>query len=567
MSKFSSLSSFITSYRHGVPELIQLGDDAADQGNFEDSLTHYNNALEKERHTASGASSIQAALILHKIGLALAQTGDSFAAMNSFEEALEIRQEKLGPGSEESAQTTAEMNKILDDIRVQSGVGERRLVKGDNGQATTVDMGTNLLEWGEYKEAEVVLKECLEKMNDEDDTKCEERIKVLGAMAELDRAQGKYDEAKVSGRLRLVILSVPKFIVSSHDVIPLYAQEHYLEVLQTAKKMNTDPDEELDMSIINSIAGYAEILLKAGDLWQAEALHKKVRNMLIASKVSQEGMSPEMDLHLAVSHTQLGCTVFALKKYEDALREHQSALNLRLRVLEVTDALVSESFNYCAETLCDMGREAEALPLSLQAVDIRAREFGTSHPAYAHALCILSKCYHGVGRSRDAKPLIQKCLQICEHVFSENHANLIPNLIVQGDILQEVGELETALSVLQRAESIHKRNFNSGQKDLQLKDCQAKMNGVLHDIKNAMDFRPSQRRHNAEQEFRGGTPIIVVTDIGLNIDDALALVSNSWVSMEFCDILFCSTGVVALFLLADCESLLYVFVFTKYDML
>ena len=202
MSKFSSLSSFITSYRHGVPELIQLGDDAADQGNFEDSLTHYNNALEKERHTASGASSIQTALILHKIGLALAQTGDSFAAMNSFEEALEIRQEKLGPGSEESAQTTAEMNKILDDIRVQSGVGERRLVKGENGQATTVDMGTNLLEWGEYKEAEVVLKECLENMNGEDDTKCEERIKVLGAMAELDRAQGKYDEAKVSGRLR-----------------------------------------------------------------------------------------------------------------------------------------------------------------------------------------------------------------------------------------------------------------------------------------------------------------------------------------------------------------------------
>ena len=57
MSKFSSLSSFLTSYRLGVPELIQLGDDAADEGIFEDSLTHYNNALEKERHTASGASS------------------------------------------------------------------------------------------------------------------------------------------------------------------------------------------------------------------------------------------------------------------------------------------------------------------------------------------------------------------------------------------------------------------------------------------------------------------------------------------------------------------------------
>ena len=247
--------------------------------------------------------------------------------------------------------------------------------------------------------------------------------------------------------------------------------------------------------------------------------------MLVVANTSKreegaEGVDAETDLHLAVSHTQLGCTVFALKKYGDALEEHQSALSIRLRVLEVTDALVSESFNYCAETLCSMGRESEALPLSLQAVDIRAREFGTSHPAYAHALCILSKCYHGIGRSRDAMPFIEKCLEICESVFSENHANIIPNLIVQGDILQAVGEQEKSLAIYKRAETIHNNNFKAGQKEFQLEEIQQK---VL-DATAAFNEGPSHSIHMSEGRLRGGTPCIVITDVGRDIDDALALV-------------------------------------------
>mmetsp|Transcript_24513 Transcript_24513/g.51331 ORF Transcript_24513/g.51331 Transcript_24513/m.51331 type:complete len:872 (+) Transcript_24513:294-2909(+) len=498
-----SFTSFWHHFRpQTVPELIERGDNAARDENHDEALRHYYSALKKERHSsASDNASLQEAFILHQIGLALSRIGDSFAAMNSFEDALQIQQDKLGPGSEAAAETTAQMLKILDGIRIQSGVGERQFVKGENGSVESLDMGANLLEWGEYKEAEVVLKNCLKSMNDKDESKNDERIKVLGTMAELDRAQGKYDEAK----------------------------ERYLEVLKTAKKMNANSEEEVDVSIINSIAGYAEILRKAGDLWQAEALHRKVRNMLMASKFANEteGTGTETVLLLAISHTQLGCTVFALKKYDDAWQEHKSALNIRLKELEVTDALVSESFNYCAETLCAMGREAEALPLSLQSVEIRSREFGTSHPAYAHALCILSKCYHGVGRSHDAMPLIEKCLEICELVFSPCHANIIPNLVVQGDILQAVGELEKSLSIYQRALSIHEKNFKPGQKDLQLEECQEKINGVMMALKNEVAYGHTDPMLNGKDKTSAGTPLIVITDIGRDIDDALALVMLS----------------------------------------
>jgi len=137
-----------------------------------------------------------------------------------------------------------------------------------------------------------VLKEWLQSMNDNGESKTGKRIKVLGAMAESDQAQGKYDEA----------------------------QELYLEVLKTAKKMNTESGEESDISIVNSIAGCAKILQKAGDLWQSEALHKKGRNMRMASKYAKEGTDLDIALHPDVSHTQLGCAMFALKMYNKVLQ-------------------------------------------------------------------------------------------------------------------------------------------------------------------------------------------------------------------------------------------------------
>jgi len=491
-----SFTSFFQTFGLSIPQLIEKGDNATICGCHEDAIRHYNNALAKEINSSSGPSSTKAALIKHRIGLAYTRCNNAFEAMNAFEEALQIWQEKLGPGSEDAAATTAQILKILDNVRTKTGEGERKVVRGLDDNEKSIHVGVNLLEWGEYKEAEVVLKNCLDEMNNDDSSRCGERIDALGAMAELRRAQGRYDEAK----------------------------EHYLEMLKVAKNMKTE-HQEVDLSIINSIAGYAEILRKAGDLLQAEALHMRARDLLLQSK-------SETDLHLATSHTQLGCTLYALKNYKDALQEHQSALIIRLRELEISDALVSESFNYCAETLCGMGRHDDALPLSLQAVDIRAHEFGTSHPAYAHALCVLAKCYHGVDRSRDAMPFIENCLVICDAFFSPNHANIIPNLIVHGDILQATGALNKSLMVYERAKSILKANSKPGQNEFQLDECQEKIQAVTTLLRNEMtcitdekDAVTSMARSGGEVIVKGGgTPVIVITDIGRDIDDALALI-------------------------------------------
>mmetsp|Transcript_6284 Transcript_6284/g.10254 ORF Transcript_6284/g.10254 Transcript_6284/m.10254 type:complete len:865 (-) Transcript_6284:37-2631(-) len=488
-----------------VPTLLKRGDEAFSTSDYDDAIHFYNRALEQERR--SDPSSTEVAFLLHKIGVVLARQGDSFAAMNSFEEALQIRQEKLGPGSEDAAETTAQMTNVLDDIRKQAGVRERQFVRGksvadDKSVEASLEIGQNLFEWGEYKEAEEVLKQCVDSMNANEKSSDSEKFQALCTLASLDRAQGKYDEAKAL----------------------------YLEALKTAKKMGEE-SEQVDMSIVNSIAGYAEILRKAGDLWQAEALHKKVRGMLLKANSTNEGDANETDieLQLAVSHTQLGCTVFDLKKYEEALDEHQSALQIRLDKLEFNDALVSESFNYCAETLCAMGHGVKALPLSMHAVDVRKKEFGSSHPAYAHALGVLAQVYNSVGRSHDALPLIENCMKICLTAFQKkNHANIIPNLLIYGDVLSSVGESQKAFDTFKRAEEIHKSNFKPGQKDFQLESCQQKIEKASEAIRRESSQQNAVigdvSHHNDGLVQSGGQPVIVFTDIGKDVDDVFALV-------------------------------------------
>lgn len=487
--------SFIGGLRwQPVPELTRKGDDAFEEGNYDESLQFYNRGLEQDRNND---------VLLHKIGMVLAKQGDSFAAMNSFEEALKIRQNKLGPGSKESAETTAQMSKVLDDIRAQSGVSERQYVKGKSNTTNTtpehaLDIGTNLFEWGEYKEAEEVLRKCVESVNDNKESRDSDKFQALCALAALDRAQGKYDEAKTL----------------------------YLEALKTAKKMD-EGSEQVDTSIMSSIAGYAEILRKAGDLWQAEALQTKVRGMLLKARTTKR--DSEIEFQLAISHTQLGCTFYELEKYEEALHEHQCALQIRLEELEFTDALISESFNYCSETLCALGRGFEALPLSLHAVEVRRREFGKNHPAYAHALCVLAQAYNAVGRSYDALPLIETCLEICESAFQKNdHANIIPNLLVFGDILCSVGEPKKALETFKRAKEIHDSNFKPGQKHAQLERCKQKIKKVKRSIEDDTSHDSSHSSifndPSTTEIMSGGTPLIVFTDVGKDVDDAIALI-------------------------------------------
>ena len=98
--------------------------------------------------------------------------------------------------------------------------------------------------------------------------------------------------------------------------------------------------------------------------------------------------------------------------------------------------------------------------------------------------------------------------------------------------MQATGAQEKALMVYERAESILKTNSKPGQNEFQLYECQEKIQAVMTLLRNEMtcitgekDAVTSMARSDGEVIVKGGgTPVIVITDIGRDIDDALALI-------------------------------------------
>jgi tetratricopeptide (TPR) repeat protein len=374
----------------------------------------------------------------------------------------------------------------------------------------SMKLGVCLYEVARCKEAETMLTGCVEEASCDDDSAVAMDQQVayapaLTTLASLYQAQSECDEERA---------------------IPL---TRALEASQSS------------MGLADSIEGYAEALRKSGHLTEAEHYHREAQ----AIRTEQ----PCNKLELAISHTQLGCTFAAMGHHKKAYQQHHRALTMRYRFLEFSHGLVSESLNYCAESLCVLGRGEEGVPLALHAVDIRKSIFGVSHPAYAHALSVLSSCYHAMGRHFDARDCLVECLGICEHTFPKGHANMIPYLINYGEVLRSTGDLKQAKSVYERAISIHELNFKEGQKALQLQ----KSNAEVDDLTERMDSSTlpkvvrSLTFSSTETSRRGscssmkssvtdcsaslwheteskGTPVIVFTDIGRDVDDEMALV-------------------------------------------
>jgi predicted ATPase/class 3 adenylate cyclase len=366
----------------------------------------------------------------------------------------------------------------------------------------SINLGTCLRELARYKEAEAILTRCLsEAKTANSGVAMDEQlfVRALTSLAALYQAQSKYAAAK-----KLYEIAVP------------IAQN-----IQESKS---------SLWLADNIAGYAETLRKSGDLPQAESHHREaleIRTLAVKEKSCTE-------LELAVSYTQLGCTLAGMRQYEEAYEQHRLALKLRYRYLDFSHGLVSESLNYCAESLCALGRGGEGIPLALHAVEIRRNVFGESHPAFAHALSVLASCFHAVGRSFDARDCLEKCLEICEIAFQKNHANLIPNLMNYGNVLRSTGDLKKARDVYQRAIAIHELNFKEGQQAKQLEKCFSEVADLTSKLEQPDSNQAiptpvlrSQISLTPVDIESDGTPVIVFTDIGRDVDDELALVLMS----------------------------------------
>jgi len=88
------------------------GKKAAANGDWKKAVAYYHIALVKQRNYY-GEDHIITSNTLNDLGLALMHMGEHFGALTALEEALQIRQEALGAGAEEVAETTSNIWKVL----------------------------------------------------------------------------------------------------------------------------------------------------------------------------------------------------------------------------------------------------------------------------------------------------------------------------------------------------------------------------------------------------------------------------------------------------------------------
>lgn len=235
------------------------------------------------------------------------------------------------------------------------------------------------------------------------------------------RETAKYHEAEItllhgiervekSGLDSIVLDSIEKRKVYARALTALatlyQAQSRYAAAIKLHEKAVALARNILDCTnlfLAEIISGYAESLRKSGDLPQAESFHREA--LEIRSMAFDEHLCTELDL--AVSYTQLGCTLAGMNQFGESYKYHDLALKLRYRHLDFPHGLISESMNYCAESLFRIGRGVEGIPLAIHSCQARKQVFSETHPAYAHSLSVLASCYHSVGRFLDAENVLQ----------------------------------------------------------------------------------------------------------------------------------------------------------------
>ena len=111
----------------------------------------------------------------------------------------------------------------------------------------------------------------------------------------------------------------------------------------------------------------------------------------------------------------------ALRHFEELL--YRQALEIRRKTLGETHPDYAMGLNNLAVLLLTMGQYTEAEPLHRQALEIGRKTLGEAHPDYATGLNNLAGVLEAVGRYAEAEPLYQQAVEVVRASLGDDHPN------------------------------------------------------------------------------------------------------------------------------------------------
>jgi tetratricopeptide (TPR) repeat protein len=131
---------------------------------------------------------------------------------------------------------------------------------------------------------------------------------------------------------------------------------------------------------------------------------------------------------------------------------------LRARALGPDHPDLAHSLTNLGSALWALGKDAEAIAVSVKALETLERALGPGHPRLLEALWGLSTSLQVGGRAGDAIPYLRRGIAIAEAVFGPEHLRFVQALVNLCGAVRESGEAEDALLYCRRALGIVERH-------------------------------------------------------------------------------------------------------------
>ena len=196
------------------------------------------------------------------------------------------------------------------------------------------------------------------------------------------------------------------------------------------------------------------VTIEAGDYVAANQLFARARQVLEALPTGAQ--DPVL---LASVISDQARVAFHDSKYDRADALHREALTIRERVLGPSHPGVASSLRGLGGIHYRRGEFAKAEEMYRRALAIDRARYGAGHPDLAQSLSFLASALGQLGRDKEAEPLEIEAAQIQERAFGPMHYRVANELNNLAALYGRQGHLREAEEILERSLRIFEHNF------------------------------------------------------------------------------------------------------------
>jgi len=205
-------------------------------------------------------------------------------------------------------------------------------------------------------------------------------------------------------------------------------------------------------SLLNSIAAIRGAM---GEYDEALKLHREALELRQAALDADDPMVAQTLNNMAINHQEEG-------EYDAAMRLHKRALAIRERGQGPDHPVVAQTLSNLAIVERQSGQLDEALKHNTRALTIRRNALGAMHPLVAASLNNLAVLYKDLKRYGEAHPLYEESLAINESVWGAEHPSVATCLNNLAALNALTGNVDEARRQYTRSVVIFDRAFPNG---------------------------------------------------------------------------------------------------------